>query len=105
MSFSIDRHNKRKDILWKKDKKRWEIIKIHAKTAYRRFDTQTKGMGALFIMLFSIMIIINLFPLFMVWIVEHDEKTKYADALKIACTDKSFYSLNFKSCENIEVRP
>ena len=105
MSYSIDKNNKRKDILWKRDKSRIEIFKIQMRVAYRRFDTQTRGMGLTLLLLIGVIVVINLFSFVGMAIIDYYDHIKYSSALEKACLDQTFYSWNFKSCENIGVRP
>lgn len=104
MSFSLDKNNKKKE-LWEKDKTKWQIFKINATIAWRRFDTQTKGMGMFFVMIFGIMLVITSLPLISEVIMKQFQLQKFKTALETACPTMEFYSRNYKDCEEIGVRP
>ena len=90
---------------WKRDKTAWQIFKVNAKTLWSRFDTQTRGMGVLLVILMVFMIVINVMGAIVGSVYSYLNNQKYSDALKGGCTDKTFYAWNFKACEDAGVRP
>lgn len=90
---------------WKRKLTTWQIFKINAKVAWRRFDTQTRGMGLLLVLIFGLLIVINVIEALAVYIAGYTDREKYASALETACLDSQFYSWNFRSCENVNIRP
>lgn len=102
-TFKINKDKKKE--LWELEATPYEKFKINARVKWRRFDTQTRGMGLIFVMLLGAMIIINGFSALALYISDYIDNTKYQSALTTACTTTEFYALNFKSCENIGVRP
>lgn len=106
MDFGIyEDKEKRKKELWRIGKSKWQIIKINSGQAWRRFDIKTKGMGLWFVMFFGIMMLTIIIPAIGRAVEEQLDNTKYAESLKTACLKDMFYALNFKTCENIGVRP
>lgn len=105
MSFRIDEHNKRKDMLWKKDKTTWEIMKINSRVAWRRFDTQMRGMGLFFVIIIVAMSIMPLATYISAEVKQYQEAEKYKSALVLACVNNEFYSWHFTQCEDIGIRP
>lgn len=95
----------RKIELWERDLSPYQRFKINSRIAWRRFDTQTRGMGFVFVLIMGMMLIINLVPLVFSKTLQSIESNNYKDALSAACKDMQFYSLNFKTCEGIGVRP
>lgn len=106
MDFGIyEDKEKRKEELWRVGKTKWQIFKINSAQAWRRFDIKTKGMGLWFVLFFGIMLISIIIPVILKSMEEFIDNAKYAESLKTACLKDMFYSLNFKACENIGVRP
>lgn len=91
--------------LWMRGKTSKEIRNIKFKTAWRRFDTQTRGMGMLIVILMCFMIVINVISAIANAIFTTINNMKYKDALAGGCKDKTFYAWNFKPCEDAGVRP
>ena len=103
--FDLKDHNRRPDILWKRNKTRITQFKIHAGVAWRRFDTQTKGQGLFLCCFIGAIMLINLFGWIGGIITQSYNQSHYSNALKTFCIDKQFYSWNYKVCEDIGVRP
>lgn len=95
----------RKKELWEMNKTKWQIMKINSAIAWRSFDLKTRGMGLYLICLMGIMLVITILPVVAESISYEMNKTKYREALKTSCLDVTFYSWNFKACEDIDVRP
>lgn len=95
----------RKQELWERDLTAYQRFKINARVVWRRFDTQTRGMGLVFVIIMAMMLVVNIIPLILGTVIRTIETAPYSDALKTACKDKEFYNWNFKSCETIKVRP
>lgn len=95
----------RKQELWERDLSAMSKFKINARQKWRRFDTQTRGMGFIFVLLFGVILLVNLIPLIAHQWIRQIETAPYKDALNTACLNQDFYNLNFKSCETIGVRP
>lgn len=97
------RYDKRE--IWMRDKTPYQRFRVNAKIIWRRFDTQTRGMGLTLVVLMFIMILINVFTAIAHWIASYVDNTNYKDALSTACLDSQFYAWNFKSCEHVKVKP
>lgn len=95
---------KRKE-LWVENKTRWQIFKIQFSITWRKFDLMTRGMGLMFVCLLGIMLIATMIPNIIGYFWEQLDKTKYSEALKTSCLNTTFYSWNFKQCENVDARP
>lgn len=104
MSFRIGR-DKRKKELWELNTTPIQRFRIRARIAWRRFDIQTRGMGFVFVIIMTMMVVVNVIPLTLSKTLQTIESNNYKDALQTACKDMQFYSLNFKTCEGIGVRP
>lgn len=104
-SFSIDKNNKKKKELWELNKTPYERFKINSKIAWRRFDTQTRGMGLILLLIFGIVLISPIISLIGNAINDYTNKNKYKEALATACLDKQFYAFHFEDCEDQGVRP
>lgn len=104
-SFDLKDHNKRPDILWKRGKPKIEQYKIHFGVLWRRFDTQTKGQGLVMVLFLGGFVLLNLFGWIGGILSTYYNQQHYSNALKTFCTDKQFYSWNYKVCEDIGVRP
>ena len=95
--------------LWKRHLKPSEIRRINMRVAWRRFDTQTRGMGLVFVLLITAMVVIQvlsgIFAIIYNYINEESNKATYGNALKTACSDKQFYAWNFYKCEDVNIRP
>lgn len=100
----IERRPRKKE-LWERDLSFYAKFKINARVAWRRFDTQSRGMGLMFVLLMIIMVGINIIPLTLGTIIKTMETAPYKEALTTACKDTQFYNWNFKECETIKVRP
>lgn len=95
---------KRKEI-WEMNKTPYQVFKINAVETWRKFDLKTRGMGLYLVCLMGIMLIaVSISPI-LDFVMHESNKAKYANALKTACLEPSFYSWNFASCEDINVRP
>ena len=90
---------------WKRNTTKWQQFKINARVNYRRFDTQTRGVGLVLIMLVGAMILIQIIQDFGWWLSERLKDNSYRQALDKFCADKQFYTYNFQACENRGVRP
>ena len=90
---------------WKRNITKWQQFRINSRIAYRRFDTQTRGLGLVLIMLVGAMILIQVIQDAGWWINEKLKDNSYRQALSKFCTDKQFYTYNFQPCENQGVRP
>lgn len=95
---------KRKE-LWEQNRTKWQVIKIQANDAWRKFDLKTRGMGLMLVVLLGAMMIANFLPAIVMYSTEQMDKTKYNEALKTSCLNAQFYAWNFRSCENVNVRP
>lgn len=94
-----------KQELWEKDLSAYRRFKINANVKWRRFDTQTRGMGLILVILLGGLLLVTCIPFVTNYINQELDKGKYNTALNIACKDLQFYALNFRSCENSDVRP
>lgn len=103
MTYSIDR--KKKKELWEENKTPLERFKINARVMWRRFDTQTRGMGLFFVLILAVVISSAIFPLAGQSIQRSIDNERYKTALITACINMDFYSWNYKQCEDIGVRP
>ena len=95
----------RKMELWERDLSAIAKAKINAKIAWRRFDTQTRGMGLVFVIIMFMILIVNIIPFALGKTIQQLDSANYADALKVACKEKDFYNLNFRTCEGVDTRP
>lgn len=95
----------RKLEIWEKNLSVWQKFKINARIKWRRFDTQTRGMGLIFVMLISVVILSSTVPAMVQGIQKLIMGDKYKTALDTACKDKEFYAFNFQKCEDIGARP
>lgn len=91
--------------LWERDLSAYQRFKVNARIKWRRFDTQTRGLGLLMVLFMSIMITVSLIPIAFNGALRQIEEARYSSALHNACNDRDFYNLNFKSCETVGVRP
>lgn len=96
---------KKKRELWEENITIWQKFKINSRVKWRRYMVQTHGFGLIIIILLGGMVLSMFTPLVMLQLNQWSDNTKYKDALTGACPDKTFYAWNFKSCENIGVRP
>lgn len=95
----------RKQELWERDLSFYQRAKINGRVKWRRFDTQTRGMGFIFVLLMALMIVINIIPLIFSSVIRQIESAPYKEALAFSCKDKDFYNWHFKDCESAGVRP
>jgi len=95
---------KRKE-LWEMNKSKSEVMKINLTQAWRRFDTRSRGMGLMFVLMMSILIMMAIIPMIIDGVQYMFNEGKYREGLKTACLGDMFYSLNFKTCEDIGIRP
>lgn len=96
---------KRKKELWENNISKFQKFKIETRIIWRRYMVQTHGMGFIILLLIGGMLISMFTPLIISQLNQYNDNTRYKDALTGACPDKTFYAWNFKSCENIAVRP
>lgn len=95
----------KKKELWELNKTKWQIMKINGAIAWRSFDLKTRGMGLYLLCLMGIMMIVMILPIVADSVTHELNKSKYQNALKTSCLDTTFYSWNFRACEDIDVRP
>lgn len=100
----IQKKPKKKE-LWERDLTFYQRFKINSRIAWRRFDTQTRGMGLMFVIVIGLMLVVNIIPLVLGTVIKAMETAPYKEALTTACKDKEFYNWNFRECETVEVRP
>ena len=98
-------HSKKEKELWERGLNPIQRFRINSRVIWRRFDTQTRGMGMIFLIMFAALIAINVIPLTLSKYIQQVESSHYQEQLQTACKNMTFYSMNFKTCEGIGARP
>lgn len=90
---------------WKRDLTAWQVFKVNFRTAWRRFDVQTRGMGLVLVLMMGLFVVINVLGWVGNIIINSIYLQPHAEQMKTACLDREFYIPYFKQCEDLGVRP